>query len=597
MKDLFLKIAIITGLILSSINLNAQCQSGETEVTIEFSYDGPPSYYGSVIQWDYIAGGLVSENGPFSENDIITTCVPDGDLIILSCDELYGFGWVFVNFTITITEDGSVNGCDALDGCLLYTGDDSNTPDVSICNYGPGFPTSAVVQLDVGPCDTFSGCTNPAAANYSSCATTDDGSCILPAVNDNCVDAIPLVIESMGNCPGNSILINNTANSVDYISTCGLENPVADIFYSFIVPPTGTIELFRDPIDGGAAYVTILNACNGIEYYCNAFSFIETIGNLPIGEELILQVWQSEPGGYIEFCIEEAPTPPAYDLCETAVPICGPTAGSNFDATFDISDPITNCIGNLWKSAWYSFEADGSGNPIDINVTQTNCDFNNYYYDNFNALQTEILLGSCGGPFTEIDCQTSDYYDTSGQYSLSVANPVAGETYFLYIDSYGFSSCDFLIEPSGGIQPCSLCEDQISGQIIAPFECDLSGIAVIISTINDDGSETIVGTAIADATGNYLLGNPGNNDLWACGNYSAMLMLPLPDCFADAGGNTGPTGPITFAVDGDGNADGAIFAVNAEVPTLSQWGLIIMALLLMSFGTIKLSSRTFCFNG
>jgi len=127
------------------------------------------------------------------------------------------------------------------------------------------------------------------------------------------------------------------------------------------------------------------------------------------------------------------------------------------------------------------------------------------------------------------------------------------------------------------------CTDAIAGQVQAPFQCDLSGITVVISIINDDGSETIVGTATTDAAGNYALGNE-----LACGDYSAMLMLPLPDCYADAGGNTGPVGPIMFTVDGDGVADGAIFAVNAEIPTLSQWGLIILALLLMNFGAIIL---------
>jgi len=80
-------------------------------------------------------------------------------------------------------------------------------------------------------------------------------------------------------------------------------------------------------------------------------------------------------------------------------------------------------------------------------------------------------------------------------------------------------------------------------------------------------------------------------NLWACDDYSAMLMLPLPDCYADAGGNPGPVGPIAFTVDGDGEADGAVFAVNPEVPTLSQWGLIVLALLMMTFGALKLAPK------
>jgi len=51
----------------------------------------------------------------------------------------------------------------------------------------------------------------------------------------------------------------------------------------------------------------------------------------------------------------------------------------------------------------------------------------------------------------------------------------------------------------------------------------------------------------------------------------------------------GDTGPIGFTVDGDGEADGANFSNNPMVPTLSQWGLFILALLLMSFGAIKVA--------
>jgi len=444
----FLKI-LATALCLLQINAftaHAQCPPGETEVTIDFNYS--PNYYQPSIQWDYVVGGTTSGNGPFNQDDVVTACIPDGDLILVGCDETYNYSWFLVEFTITVTEDGSVNGCGAQDGCILYVGDYSNIPYVLLgsCNFGPDEPSEIVAQLTVGPCDASpvvtTGCTNPAASNYSVCATIDDGSCLLPSANDNCIDAIPIVVEPAGNCPGNLIEVNNAGNTIEYVSSCGIAS--VDLFYTFIVPPTGAINIFTNSIAGTGSLpgITILDSCNGTEYFCNTISFDQNVENLPVGEELVLHIAQFFPGT-IELCIQEAP------------------------------------------------------------------------------------------PGT--------------------------------------------------------CEGNIAGQVIAPFDCDLSGIAVVISVINADGTETIIGNATTDANGNYILaGGP-----FACGDYSAILMLPLPACYADAGGNPGPTGPFTFTVDGDGVADGANFVLNAQVPTLSQWGLISLALLLMIIGSLKMSAIRF----
>jgi len=122
------------------------------------------------------------------------------------------------------------------------------------------------------------------------------------------------------------------------------------------------------------------------------------------------------------------------------------------------------------------------------------------------------------------------------------------------------------------------CEDEISGTINAEATCDVSGIAVLIT----DATGNPIGMAIADASGNYTLaGGP-----YPCGEYIATLdVASIPACYADAGGDVGPSG---FVVDGNGEADGANFSSFDEVPTLSQWGLTILALLLMTFGALKL---------
>jgi len=124
------------------------------------------------------------------------------------------------------------------------------------------------------------------------------------------------------------------------------------------------------------------------------------------------------------------------------------------------------------------------------------------------------------------------------------------------------------------------CGDAITGNVsVDEPTCSIAGVQVIIL---DSSGMPVAGSPVTiDANGDYFLAGP-----FTCGNYTAELDLTtLPSCYNELEGETGPVG---FTVDGDGEADGANFNNQAMVPTLSQWGLIILALLLMSFGAIKL---------
>jgi len=131
---------------------------------------------------------------------------------------------------------------------------------------------------------------------------------------------------------------------------------------------------------------------------------------------------------------------------------------------------------------------------------------------------------------------------------------------------------------------CGPCEDSISGTVTTDeTTCDLSGVMV---EILDDMGNPVAGSPVTIAAdGSYSLAGP-----FACGTYTATLVAgSLPQCYTDLNGTTGP---IEFAVDGDGEADGANFQTLPQVPTLSQWGLISLALLLMIFGAVKIGATS-----
>jgi len=138
-------------------------------------------------------------------------------------------------------------------------------------------------------------------------------------------------------------------------------------------------------------------------------------------------------------------------------------------------------------------------------------------------------------------------------------------------------------------EDCGPCEEEITGAIVVPDEgCDVSGIT--ISVIAPDG--TII-NVVTEADGTFSI--PGGP--FPCGNYIAAFfdMTEVPVCYAE----TGSTEPITFVLDGnEGSNNDFEFVANPSIPTLSQWGLIVMALLLMSVGAVQLftSSKRYQFN-
>jgi len=127
------------------------------------------------------------------------------------------------------------------------------------------------------------------------------------------------------------------------------------------------------------------------------------------------------------------------------------------------------------------------------------------------------------------------------------------------------------------------CEDEISGTVFAPAGCDVSGIEV---TVYDDMGNVIV-TLTTDMDGVY----DSTPTAYPCGNYTVELTNNIPQCYEDLMGETGPKPFVIDGDDDDTDTDGQNFMPN-NIPTLSQWGLICLALLLMVYGSLMIGVRT-----
>jgi len=83
-------------------------------------------------------------------------------------------------------------------------------------------------------------------------------------------------------------------------------------------------------------------------------------------------------------------------------------------------------------------------------------------------------------------------------------------------------------------------------------------------------------------------GGTGSFGIQACGDYS-MVINGAPACYTDQGGDVGPR---AFTVDGTGSTTAINFSLTpANIPTVGEWGLIILGLLMSITAVVGIRQR------
>ena len=161
-----------------------------------------------------------------------------------------------------------------------------------------------------------------------------------------------------------------------------------------------------------------------------------------------------------------------------------------------------------------------------------------------------------------------------GPYSISGGNITVN---FTDTDQAGCTAMMMAAAPA----TCSVvCEGAIAGSITLA-DCDFSSATI---NIFDASGALIAGAPVAvDAMGNYSLAGP-----FACGTYTAEI-VNAPACYTNGGGDVGPR---EFIIDGDDTPDGFNFMGPIEnIPTVSEWGLIILGLLMSIMSMVSIRQR------
>ena len=169
----------------------------------------------------------------------------------------------------------------------------------------------------------------------------------------------------------------------------------------------------------------------------------------------------------------------------------------------------------------------------------------------------------------------------SGVYQLVVYYPADGTGFgTMMFDADMGSPSAAITNPGGPYTPCVCepCNGDIAGTIILA-DCDFTG--TIVTIFDDTGA--VVGTTMADMMGNYMLAGP-----FECGNYTVELTA-VPPCYVNEDGDVGPR---AFVIDGDDTPDGFDFGVTpANIPTVGEWGLIILGLLMSITAIVGIRQR------
>jgi hypothetical protein len=213
------------------------------------------------------------------------------------------------------------------------------------------------------------------------------------------------------------------------------------------------------------------------------------------------------------------------DDCATATPLtlCSPQNGTNSAATVNTSGSDDSyavgdiCATSLENTVWYTFNALNAG-TYTVTFSSLNCVLT-------DGLETGILTGPCGGPYTSLNCSVAPYLANTS-YNFTVAGPTQ---VYLVIDGIAGDGCIFDVEISTA----------------APTASILASTDVTCNGTND-------GTATASATG----GVPPYTYTWtpapgagqgtatatglSAGNYCVVV--------TDAGGCTAGSPPVCVII-------------------------------------------------
>ncbi len=254
-----------------------------------------------------------------------------------------------------------------------------------------------------------------------------------PPVNDECINAIALAVDSVCNYTQGSVLGATQSGPADSCNTYA-SSSANDVWYKFIATATNnTIS-----VQGSSSFdpvIILKDSCNGSVIGCadNNYSGgleVITSNGLTIGNTYYVRVYHygTLPPATTDFdiCISIPPLPPANDDCANAIILtadssCNSIPGTVFASTQSASaDSCNGYYSSAAYDVWYKFVAVSNSQIIKVKGSES-----------FDAIV--VLKDGCNS--SPLDC--SDNTTTGGTEMIEYGGLTPGNTYYVRVYDYG----------------------------------------------------------------------------------------------------------------------------------------------------------------
>ncbi len=304
----------------------------------------------------------------------------------------------------------------------------------------------------------------------------------VPTTNDVCDGATPLTVGAPGVC--DPVDGNTEDATADGDFSCDSFGDNAGLWYSFVAPAGGIVNLQVEDLGPGNPEAALFDACGGTEVFCDGSPDSEVIAGLTPGATYYLIVWGDVSFGQGPFtvCVSEIAPLANDDVCDAEPLELGVEASfDNSTATAQAGEPnpgagtgSSSCNStdgwcsfelDVDNSIWYTFVGPASG-CVNIDVLDAD-------------LQLAVWeVGDCADFSTFVEVGANDDGGPGLSPALSSLTVTPGVTYYVQIDGYnGATETDgtVLVSEGAGCEPpeppvavdCSEALDLNCGEVVS----------------------------------------------------------------------------------------------------------------------------------
>ncbi len=306
-----------------------------------------------------------------------------------------------------------------------------------------------------------------------------------PPPNNDCANAINLTVYPAGGGAGNETdgdTTDATASSMSQTS-CDSYGTNLDLFYTFTAPASGSVKIITGGQQGNRIEAAIYDSCGGNEIECYGQGTTKIATGLTGGQTYVLQVWHDDYyAGPFNIVIEEGPTGPSNDTCDTAINLpvdpngnCTPVIVDNTAAS-DSGAGDPGCANYQGGDVWLVATVPASGSFVVSTTSVSGSDV----HDTGMA----VYSGDCNN-LNLIECNDDGGSGFFSQVTLTGLTP--GDQIYVRVWEYGNNSFGQIGVCAYEVNTTPPANDACSGAIAIPPSTSCNPVTANNQFASDSG--------------------------------------------------------------------------------------------------------------